>query len=42
LGQFLGGEEGRSLIQQADGWMTNQGISNPVRMAAMYTPGFRD
>jgi serine/threonine protein kinase len=40
LGEALGGDEGRELVQQADAWMRSQTIQNPSRMAAMYTPGF--
>jgi tRNA A-37 threonylcarbamoyl transferase component Bud32 len=40
LGELLPGDEGRSLIAQADTWMTGQGIVNPVRMTAMLAPGF--
>jgi serine/threonine protein kinase len=41
-GQILGGEQGSSLIAQADGWMERQQIGNPRRMTAMYMPGFAD
>ncbi|MHC5544784.1 hypothetical protein ACYOEI_41655, partial [Singulisphaera rosea] len=41
LGMILGGDEGRSLISEADAWMTRQGVVNPARMAAMYSPGFQ-
>jgi serine/threonine protein kinase len=40
LGQVVGGDQGRLLMAQADGWMEQQRISNPQRMAAMYMPGF--
>jgi len=39
-GQLLGGAAGRELVQEADAWMTDQGIHNPVRWSAMYAPGF--
>jgi hypothetical protein len=42
LGQLLGGDQGRKLINQADAWMTAQDVRNPVRMAAVLAPGFRD
>jgi len=42
LGQLLGGDEGRAMITQADAWMTDQMIKNPVRMTAMLVPGFPD
>jgi eukaryotic-like serine/threonine-protein kinase len=42
LGELLGGDEGRVLVQKADSWMTDQTIRNPARMTAMYAPGFPD
>ncbi len=39
-GALLGGEEGRALVARADALMTEQGVVNPARMAAMYAPGF--
>ena len=42
LGQLVGGDEGRTLVAQADSWMTGQGIRNPTRMAAMIAPWLRD
>ncbi len=42
LGELLGGQAGHSLIDEADAWMTSQGIRNPPRMTALYAPGFRD
>jgi hypothetical protein len=42
LGQLLGGEKGRSLMADADTWMTARGVRNPARMAAVYAPGFSD
>lgn len=40
LGELIGGEEGRTLLDQANAWMTGQGIRNPARMTAMYVTGF--
>jgi hypothetical protein len=40
LGEFLGGDEGQSLVRQADSWMASQQIQNPARMTALYFPGF--
>jgi eukaryotic-like serine/threonine-protein kinase len=40
-GELTGGEEGRAAIEAADLWMADQGIRNPVRMAALLAPGFR-
>ncbi len=42
LGQLIGGDQGRSLMAEADAWMTAQGIRNPARMTAVYAPGFAD
>jgi hypothetical protein len=42
LGQLLGAEEGRRLIEESEAWMTAQGIRNPARMAAVFAPGFPD
>lgn len=40
LGRLLCGQEGASLIQCADDWMTSQRIENPAQMAALHIPGF--
>jgi hypothetical protein len=40
LGQLRGGEKGRSLVREGEEWMTSQKIRNPVRMSALYGPGF--
>ncbi len=42
LGQLLGGDEGRALVQAADAFITAQAIVEPARMAAMLAPGFGD
>jgi hypothetical protein len=42
LGQLVGGDQGRELIEAADAWMTGQGVRNPVRMTRVYAPGFPD
>jgi serine/threonine protein kinase len=42
LGQLLEGEEGKTLIAQADSWMSSQQIRNPTRMTALLAPGFPD
>jgi serine/threonine protein kinase/tetratricopeptide (TPR) repeat protein len=39
LGELIGGDSGRSLIEEADQWMVMQQIKNPARWAAMYAPG---
>ena len=40
LGELLGGDEGDTLIAQADEWMTGEGIVNPDRMIELVAPGF--
>ena len=35
----LGGDEGRALVAEADGWMRGEGIQNPNGMATMLAPG---
>jgi hypothetical protein len=40
LGELLGGDRGRSLIEEADRWMAVQQIQDPARWTAMYAPGF--
>jgi hypothetical protein len=42
LGQVLGGDEGRALVDEANAWMTKQTIRNTARMTAAYAPGFAD
>jgi len=40
LGQLTTGNPGRALVEAADAWMAGQGIKNPVRMTALFAPGF--
>jgi eukaryotic-like serine/threonine-protein kinase len=40
LGELLGGDGGRELIERSDDWMKAQSIKNPRRMAACLAPGF--
>lgn len=39
LGQLLGPREGEPLLHAADTWMQREGIQNPARMTALFTPG---
>ncbi len=39
-GRLVGGDEGRAAVTAAEKWMTDQGIVNRARMAAMLAPGF--
>jgi serine/threonine protein kinase len=40
LGELMGGDRGRALVEEADRWMMMQQIQNPAQWAAMYSPGF--
>jgi hypothetical protein len=42
LGQFVGGDEGKSLIARCDDWMAGQGIRVPEKMARACASGFRE
>jgi serine/threonine protein kinase len=39
-GEIVGGDEGRSLVAAADGFMTAQGIKDPGRWTRIQVPGF--
>jgi hypothetical protein len=41
-GALVGGDAGRRLVDDADGWMAGQGIRDPRRMTAVLAPGFPD
>ena len=41
LGELLGGRHGEELRARSNGWMANQGVRNPARLAHLYAPGFR-
>ena len=41
-GELVGGDEGATLVAEADGWMTEQTIQRPERMAGVLAPGFED
>jgi hypothetical protein len=38
-GLIVGGDEGSSLVQEAETWMRASGISNPGRMSGLLAPG---
>ena len=40
LGALVGGDEGHTLIRESEAWMTDQTIRDPVRMTALFAPGF--
>jgi hypothetical protein len=42
LGQMLGDEQGRDLINSADEWMTQQKVRKPALMTRMLAPGWED
>ncbi len=39
-GRLVGGDEGRAAVAAAERWMSDQGIVDRARMAAMLAPGF--
>ena len=39
-GELLGGDEGRTLVAEAEAWMALEGVKNPARMCAALAPGF--
>jgi tetratricopeptide (TPR) repeat protein len=39
-GVILGGDEGASLVREADEFFTSQGLSNPAAVARIFAPGF--
>jgi eukaryotic-like serine/threonine-protein kinase len=42
LGELLGGDEGRTLVERANAWHQAEMIRNPERFTAVFAPGFRD
>jgi len=38
LGQLIGGDAGRALVDAADAWMSEEKIKNPARMTTMLAP----
>jgi hypothetical protein len=41
LGEIIGGRKGEEIRARSNGWMADQGVQNPVRLAHVYAPGFR-
>jgi hypothetical protein len=41
LGEILGGRKGEELRARSNGWMAEQGVEQPVRIAHLIAPGFR-
>ena len=41
MGELIGGRRGEELRARSNGWMANQGVRNPARIAHLYAPGFR-
>jgi eukaryotic-like serine/threonine-protein kinase len=41
LGEIVGGRKGNETRARSNGWMADQGIQNPARLAHLYAPGFR-
>jgi hypothetical protein len=41
LGELLGGRRGEELLARSNGWMAEQGVQDPARLAHLITPGFR-
>ena len=41
LGELAGGRRGEELRARSNGWMAQQGIQNPARLAHLVAPGFR-
>ena len=41
LGEVIGGRRGDELRARSNGWMAEQGIQNPARLAHLVAPGFR-
>jgi hypothetical protein len=41
LGELIGDRRGEELRARSNGWMANQGVRNPARIAHLFAPGFR-
>jgi hypothetical protein len=40
LGEIMGGRRGEEIRARSNGWMADQGVQNPARLAHLYAPGF--
>ncbi len=40
LGELTGGRRGEELRARSNGWMANQGVRDPARIARLFAPGF--
>jgi hypothetical protein len=41
LGEIMGGRRGEEIRTRSNGWMVEQGVRNPARLAHLIAPGFR-
>jgi eukaryotic-like serine/threonine-protein kinase len=41
LGELAGGRRGEEMRARSNGWMAEQGVQNPARVAHLIAPGFR-
>jgi eukaryotic-like serine/threonine-protein kinase len=41
LGEIVGGGRGEEFLARSNGWMAEQGVQNPARLAHMIVPGFQ-
>ena len=41
LGEIVGGRRGEEIRARSNGWMADQGVQNPARLAHLYAPGFQ-
>jgi hypothetical protein len=41
LGEIVGGSRGEALLARSNGWMAEEGVQNPARLAHMIVPGFQ-
>jgi hypothetical protein len=41
LGEVIGGRRGEEIRARSNGWMADQGVQDPARLAHLYAPGFR-